>query len=224
LIPSISHGEAEYASGRVIYRGAEADLLLGTWEGYPAVFKVRKPLRYRLPVLDSAIRHQRTIREAEMIRAAKKARVEAPNLYFVDPAGSTLVMEHVGGARLRDLLTSASADVVSGVFKLLGSDVGKLHNAGIMHGDLTTANVILGRRSLVFIDFGLSIHTARAEDHAVDLRLIRETLAGAHSALAGDAFKALLEGYESEVGGPRCKAVLGQLRSIERRGRYARVA
>ncbi len=213
----------EYPSGTLLYRGAEADVVLGDWQGLKAVFKIRKPLTYRLPVLDETIRRQRTVREAEMMHLAKRAGVASPALYDVDVPGSTLVMEFIEGERLKDLVTSLPALGLEECFFEFGDAAARLHRAGIMHGDLTTANVVRRRGRLVFIDFGLSIRTSRLEDHAVDLRLIKETLAGAHSDASARAFEALTRGYASVVGPSRSRAVLRQLQSIERRGRYARV-
>lgn len=223
LIPSTSHGGTEPDPGRLIYRGAEADLFRGVWEGLDALFKVRKRLPYRLAELDDSIRRQRTIREAEMISSAKDARVSAPYLYFVDPASSTLVMEYISGAMLRDAVPGFSARESKEVFRLLGRDTARLHGSGIMHGDLTTANILKKDGHLVFLDFGLSIHSTKVEDHAVDLRLIKETLFGAHSKVAPSAFAHLLDGYQGQLGPARTRQVLSQLSNIERRGRYARV-
>jgi TP53 regulating kinase-like protein len=110
-----------------------------------------------------------------------------------------------------------------GIFRDFGRDVAKLHMAGLMHGDLTTANVVRSDGHTVFIDFGLAMRTSRLEDHAVDMRLIKETLAGAHPQIAQSSLNAILEGYSSVVGPARSGAVQRQLRNIERRGRYARV-
>ncbi|MDA4124250.1 MAG: Kae1-associated kinase Bud32 [Thaumarchaeota archaeon] len=223
MIQSTSHGEAEPLLGRLIYRGAEADLVRGKWQGLEAVFKLRKPLPYRHPVLDDAIRRFRTLREAEMIHSARTAGVLAPHLYLVDPPGSTLVMEFVRGARLKDVLSRASGKEASRLFESVGRNAAKLHGAGIMHGDLTTANMIVRGRDLYFIDFGLSLHTSRLEDHAVDIRLIKETLVGAHSEVSSLALTSLVKGYSTVAGPERCRAVIRQLRNIERRGRYARL-
>jgi Kae1-associated kinase Bud32 len=218
-----SPGVAESFPGRLLYKGAEADVILGRWQGVDAVFKVRKPLSYRLPILDETIRRQRTLREADMTHEAKEAGVSTPSLYDVDLLRATLVMEYVRGRRLRDLIGRLSQAETKEVFTLFGAQVAKLHAAGIMHGDLTTANVVRKGEALVFLDFGLSVRTARVEDHAVDLRLIKETLVGAHSPFAPAALEAIYEGYSKVSGGPKFKAVFRQLRSIERRGRYARV-
>ncbi len=220
---SISLGVTEYPRGRLLYRGAEADVILGDWQGLEAVFKIRKPLTYRLPVLDEVIRRQRTVHEAEMIRLAKKAGVTSPFLYNVDIQSSTLVMQFVRGDRVKDLVASLTGIQLDGTFFDFGQDVARLHRFGIMHGDLTTANVVRSNEQLVFIDFGLSVRTERVEDHAVDLRLIKETLVGAHSEVSARALEALNRGYSSVVGPARSHEVMKQLQNIERRGRYARV-
>lgn len=222
MTESTSPGASSLPRGRLLYRGAEADVIQGDWQGLPAVYKVRKPLRYRLPELDEEIRRQRTLHEAEMIHQAKKAGVAAPFVYDVDVPTSTLVMEYIAGPRVKDLIASERA-AAGKIFREFGKDVARLHAAGIMHGDLTTANVVRRDGGLVFIDFGLSVRTGRLEDHAVDLRLIKETLVGAHPEVAEAAMGALGRGYASVAGQPRTRAVLRQLVSIERRGRYARV-
>jgi len=224
LTQSISPGEAESARGRLIYRGAEADIIRGRWRGLPAVYKVRKPLPYRLAELDVAIRRLRTLHEAELIHSARKAGVGAPRLYYVDTPRTTLVMEYVEGTRLKELVSSAPRKVAGDLFHGLGRSAARLHSSGITHGDLTTANVIVRGGELYLIDFGLASHSSRLEDHAVDLRLIKETLVGAHPSIASMALERLFEGYSDVAGVNSMKAVARQLRSIERRGRYARVA
>jgi len=166
---------------------------------------------------------QRTIHEAGMISEAKDAGVESPFVYFVSPPRATIVMEHVAGTRMKDAVVEVGAASAAELFRKLGASVAKLHIAGIMHGDLTTANVIIRGGKLVFIDFGLSVHSNRVEDFAVDLRLIKETITGAHAQIAAKATQALFDGYRDTVGERASKAALRQLREIERRGRYARV-
>jgi TP53 regulating kinase and related kinases len=220
---SISLGVNSRPDVRLLYRGAEADIILGEWQGLPAVFKVRKPLPYRLPVLDDAIRRHRTIHEAGMLHGAKLAGVRVPHLYSVDVPDSTIVMEFIPGERLKDLVDTLPKEELMKLFFDFGHDTGSLHAAGIMHGDLTTANVIASNGRLVFIDFGLAVRTSRIEDRAVDLRLIKETIVGAHPGSASTLLDAVMNGYETVVGQERFRSAIRQLRSIERRGRYARV-
>jgi len=218
-----SLGGISVPSARLIYRGAEADVYLGPWCGGKAVFKFRKKLEYRLDVLDRAIRTQRTVHESDMIHRVKAAGVPSPFLYFVDPRESLLVMEYVEGVRMKDVVSTSPPATSLPLFRKLGGMVATLHANGIMHGDLTTSNVIVDGGRLVMIDFGLSITTSRVEDQAVDLRLIKETITGAHSEVAQDALKSLFEGYEAVAGERTFRSVARQLKDIERRGRYARV-
>ena len=212
---------------KLVYRGAEADVFSGRWAGERAVFKFRKPLPYRHPQLDAEIRAQRTVREAEIMHDARGAGVSTPVLYYVSQPESLIVMQEIEGPRLKSLLRSEEAgpgevakEAVSSQF---GVAVGRLHRGGMMHGDLTTSNVLVDEAGVHLIDFGLAAHTAKVEDHAVDLRLIKETLSGAHSEMASRVMASFMEGYAAEVGEARARAVGRKLLEIERRGRYARL-
>ena len=207
---------------KVIYRGAEADVYSGEWAGGDAVFKFRKPLEYRLPALDKQIRAQRTAHEAEIIGAVKAHGVKSPFVYYVSPEESLIVMQMIQGERLKSLLEDPNV-VPFEVSEEFGEMVGKMHLAGVVHGDLTTSNVIVAEDGIHLIDFGLAQHSQKVEDQAVDLRLIKETLVGAHSALAKRVMSAFLKGYSAVVGEKRAKEVTRTLSEIERRGRYARV-
>jgi TP53 regulating kinase-like protein len=210
---------------KLLYRGAEADVFMGQWCGLPAVYKMRKPLLYRLPQLDKSIRSQRTVREAQIIHQSKLAGVRAPNLYYLSPQEALLVMEFVEGKRLKTLLLDP--DIARGRLEAVGEEFGrgiaKLHSAGIMHGDLTTSNVIVDGDAICLIDFGLAIRSTRLEDQAVDLRLIKETLTGAHNSISKRFMQSLLSGYSAVLGRERADAAAKKLAEIERRGRYARV-
>ena len=210
---------------KLIYRGAEADVFKGVWCGLPAIYKVRTPLRYRLPELDEAIRTQRTVHEAQMIYLSKVAGVSAPHLFYLSSREALLVMEYLGGDRLKTLLLESglSRSRVTSLGEGLGSSIGRLHSAGIMHGDLTTSNVMVDGGALSLIDFGLAVRTSRLEDQAVDLRLIKETLTGAHNNISRQFMQSLLDGYSSVRGSERARAAAKKLSEIERRGRYARV-
>ena len=59
----------------------------------------------------------------------------------------------------------------------------RLHDGGLVHGDLTTSNMILrdGDGVLVLIDFGLAANATLAEDKAVDLYVLERAITSAHS-------------------------------------------
>jgi TP53 regulating kinase and related kinases len=223
---TFSASRMDGAAMELLYRGAEADVFKGEWCGLPSVFKVRNPLPYRLPELDRLIRTQRTVHEAQMIHLSKASGVPAPYLYHLSPSGALLVMEYLDGRRLKTLLVEDEPEEqrIAEIAVEFGKSIGKLHSAGIMHGDLTTSNVIVDAEGAVrLIDFGLAIHTQRLEDQAVDLRLIKETLTGAHNAISKRFMQSLLSGYASVLGAGRTEEATKKLAEIERRGRYARV-
>ncbi len=92
-----------------------------------------------------------------------------------------------------------------------------------MHGDLTTSNFILFKNKIYVIDFGLSQKTIKPEDHAVDLRLIKEILNSAHVTIMDRAWNNFLVGYKSVVGPSKYLKITNLVSEIESRGRYATV-
>ena len=200
----------------LVKRGAEADIYLTEWFDRPAISKVRHPKPYRNPDLDARLRRRRTLREASMLHMVKSLRIPSPLVYFVDAARHTIIMEYVRGTPVHSL---PDRDI-PGHCREMGRVAGLLHSAGIMHGDLTTSNFILGE-GLFLIDMGLSRRTTKPEDWAVDMRLIKEILSSAHARVLEESWEALTDGYAQTM--PRHAEVMRLVARIEGRGRYARV-
>jgi TP53 regulating kinase-like protein len=210
----IFHGEK-----KLIYRGAEAEIYRIKWCEIDAVMKVRNMLPYRNKLLDRQIRAQRTIREAGAMAKVKEAGVRSPFIFYLDPRNASIVMEFIKGERLKDVLKQRDKNV----FKLcreLGKILGRMHNINLIHGDMTTSNVIVNKEKLAVLDFGLSYFSTRVEDKATDLRLIKEVMSSAHSEIYPKCFDSFIDGYEFVVGSKNGRDVRLQLLSIERRGRY----
>ncbi|MDD1658162.1 MAG: Kae1-associated serine/threonine protein kinase, partial [Methanomicrobiales archaeon] len=91
------------------------------------------------------------------------------------------------------------------------------HRAGIIHGDLTTSNMVVSRDQIALIDFGLSAVSEEVEARGVDLHVLFQTLRSttADHALLRSAF---LEGYGEML--PAADEVLAREQEIEKRGRY----
>ncbi|KYH39369.1 MAG: p53-regulating protein kinase [Candidatus Bathyarchaeota archaeon B23] len=205
---------------RLIAKGAEADLWLDPdWNGRRAVIKRRVEKRYRHREIDRELRRLRTLREAEIIHRAKRAGVPTPVIYQVDPEEATMVMEHIEGRRLRDVVAELSPEERLRIFRMAGLQAGRLHRAGIIHGDLTTSNMILTPNRLVFVDFGLAELSTEEEKRGVDLHLMRRMLQSTHFQYAGELLKAFLEGYREEMG-EEADGVFRRMEEIARRGRY----
>jgi TP53 regulating kinase-like protein len=205
---------------RLVAKGAEADLWLDPdWNGVRALVKRRGEKKYRNPELDREIRRSRTIHEASIIHRAKEAGVSTPVIYQVDPESATIVMEFVDGDRVRDTVDSLEAGERRSLFRLIGVMAGRLHKAGIVHGDLTTSNIIRTPDRIVFIDFGLSEVSRETEKRGVDLNLMQRMLTSTHFRHTGELFAAFQEGYRSALGA-EAGEVLERMEEIARRGRY----
>lgn len=212
----ISHGGL-----KLVKRGAEADIYLGRWCGQEAIYKIRKSLPYRNEALDRAIRLQRTLREATVMNRVKSAGVRSPYIFYLDPKNTYIVMEYIKGRRLKDVLIAGKES--EEILVELGRILGRMHSANIIHGDLTTSNIIVESKKLAVIDFGLSYFSTRVEDMATDMRLVKEVMSSVHSSLFPRCFDLLISGYEQVLGIEKSRQVKLQLSAIERRGRYAKV-
>lgn len=204
---------------KLIKKGAEADIYTGTWKNSKALFKTRKIKTYRNSSLDSKIRKQRTIKESQMLSQVKSFGIPAPLVYFVNLEKSMIVMQEIPGKPVHDLPESKIIEMS----KQIGKLVGLLHKNGVMHGDLTTSNFILFKNIIYMIDFGLSQNSIKPEDHAVDLRLIKEILNSAHAKIMEPSWKNFLNGYKSVVGITYQTKIVKLVSEIESRGRYAQV-
>lgn len=204
---------------KLIKKGAEADLYQTSWQNSKAILKIRKVKKYRNSLLDSKIRKQRTIRESQMLSLVKSYGVPAPLVYFVNLKDTSIMMQEIPGTPVHDL----SESKIIGFSRDIGRLVGTLHKNGVMHGDLTTSNFILSQNRIYVIDFGLSQVSVKPEDHAVDLRLIKEILNSAHARIMISAWKSFLGGYKSVVGSRYCAKITKLVSDIESRGRYAQV-
>jgi TP53 regulating kinase-like protein len=198
----------------LVKRGAEADIYIVEWDSKKAVSKVRSPRSYRHQELDSSIRKYRTIHEASFMSAAKSAGIMTPFVHFVDPVRAEIIMEFIEGQNIRDALTPD-------ICYKIGRYAALLHASNIIHGDLTTSNFVMNKR-LVLLDFGLSYYSERTEDMATDIRLIKEVFTSAHISVR-NAFPCFVEGYTSVAGRKKTDKILENVKSIEQRGRYARI-
>lgn len=204
---------------KILKKGAEADIYLTEWSNLPSILKIRKTKPYRNPILDAKIRKQRTIKESQMISEVKSFGIPTPLVYFVNLTNSSILMQEIPGMPVHDL---SDLKIIK-LSKEIGKLVGIMHKNGIMHGDLTTSNFILYKNKVYVIDFGLSQKTIKSEDHAVDLRLIKEILNSAHAKIMESAWKNFLSGYKSIVGAVTYSKIMHSVYDIESRGRYATV-
>ena len=202
-------------------KGAEASLYLADWHQRRVIIKMRIPKKYRSPVLDEQIRSYRTVHEPQLIHEAKAAGVPTPLIYMVNVAESSITMEYIEGQQVKQLLNKVSKAKRHDICVKIGESIAKLHTHGLIHGDLTTSNMILSTKGkLFFVDFGLGEKNGELEAQGVDLHLLKRALQSTHYLFWEDCFQNVLCGYTSVLGVELAEKVYEKIREIEKRGRY----
>ena len=234
---------SESNSGAVVGDAADCE---------PFIIKDRIPKSYRLKELDTKIRSRRTRSEAKLLeKASKIINSPAPLLQPLIKGSTKIKMPFIDGQRLSEHLDSFPLAKQKQICKQIGESVAKLHNENIIHGDLTTSNMILvknpahsrsqinktnnressqliesprststksgAEQSIFLIDFGLGYISAKHEDKAVDLHLLRQALEAKHFEHWEELFKDILETYKKTKDS---KIILERLKAVEKRGRY----
>ena len=197
-------------------RGAEAVL----WLDGDHVVKERVKKGYRLEEIDDKLRKLRTKKEAKLLSDAKRCGVSAPGILSIDENGSKISMEYIEGKRLKEFFNETDDQNRQKVAELVGRSIGILHKSGIVHGDLTTSNMILKDGKVYFIDFGLGESSSRAENQAMDISVLREAIKSTHFNYLNLIWNSFIEGYKQTNG--NFNKVLQTLNDIEKRGRYVR--
>jgi Kae1-associated kinase Bud32 len=189
------------------------------WMGRRALAKRRVPKAYRKAELDARLRQTRTKMEARLLREARQAGVATPLVYDVDLAADscTLIMEFIEGEQVKRLLNGLPISQAKKMACRIGASVGALHGGGIIHGDLTTSNMLWAHGTMYFIDFGLGSMTDEVEARGVDLRVLKEAFGSTHSHLEG-CFDIILKGYCGAFDGG--KEAVKRMKDIASRGRY----
>ncbi|HVL87130.1 MAG TPA: bifunctional N(6)-L-threonylcarbamoyladenine synthase/serine/threonine protein kinase [Candidatus Thermoplasmatota archaeon] len=207
--------ELRAAGASVLAHGAEAQVFRVLYRGRPAVVKRRLPKRYRHPQIDGALRAQRTRTEGRLLAEAKRAGVRTPIVFDIRPEQGELWMEELAAPRLREVLGEASRKDLENLLRSAGEAVARLHDADVVHGDLTTSNLLAHGDGVALLDFGLGVRSRDPEDKGTDLHVLMEALSATH---AEGLFDFVLGGYRSEAKDP--KPVEESLAQIVRRGRY----
>jgi TP53 regulating kinase-like protein len=206
----------------LVRKGAEANLYLEEWYGLKVIKKVRVPKSYRLRQIDYKIRRSRTVHEAQIMSDAKRAGVPTPIIYLIDVKRTSIVMEYVEGPRVKEILNIIPRQERKILCRRIGGLIGQLHGKGIIHGDLTTSNMILGQNEKIFfIDFGLAEYSAEVEKRGVDLHLMKRALESTHYPHAKECYASIIAGYTVKVTSKNAEEVVKRVREIAQRGRYS---
>ncbi|EKG01598.1 protein kinase, putative [Trypanosoma cruzi] len=234
--------------GSVLSQCAESRVHECNFYGYRAVCKHRFPKAYRHPALDQRLREQRTVREGRALARCLKNGVLAPTVFAVDRERCAIVMERIDGLTVREIFNHEQGNAAQGktevsflvsfLLRGMGEVVGLLHNADIIHGDLTTSNFMCKREflegrpstenlasktssrdSIVVLDFGLVMEKNSAEERAVDLYVLERALKSSHPFLEHVATRLVLEGYHRTVDPQKGSVTMARLEAVRARGR-----
>uniref|UniRef100_A0A1I8FXY9 non-specific serine/threonine protein kinase n=1 Tax=Macrostomum lignano TaxID=282301 RepID=A0A1I8FXY9_9PLAT len=207
-------GPAGLSGLRLLQQGAEARLYAAEFYGRPAIVKERFAKRYRHPQLDDHLAKERTKSEAKSLLRCRRAGIRVPAVFHLDLGSRRLCLELIeGGLTVRDFVNrtigcpsvSARDAALARLSLQLGQTLASMHAANIVHGDLTTSNMLLTPapdsgaelpdwNSLAMIDFGLSFVSADVEDKAVDLYVLERAFISSHPNTEAQ-FAAVLDTY-----------------------------
>ncbi len=196
---------------KIIKQGAEALIKLNK----NRIIKERIKKNYRIEEIDHKIRKFRTRREGNILK--KAVFVNVPKVYNIDDKKMIIEMEYIKGVLLKEFLNKNNLNEILKIAEKIGKEIAKLHDKDIIHGDLTTTNIIINSDDIYFVDFGLGSFSNKIEDKAVDLYLLKQALTSSFPQISEQIFKIMLEGYALNK---NHKEILERLKKVEKRGRY----
>ena len=216
-----------------LHLGAEAEVWKGSWFGRPAVRKQRRPRSWRHPDLDHRLGVRRMISEARLLIRTRKAGLSVPTVLDLDYEGGQLIIEHLNGTPLIEVLNAAEANEqdIHDILHRVGAAVRMLHREATTHGDLSTNNILIDGELVHLIDFGLASIEYDVERFGIDLHVLDEILGASHPQWP-EAINWVIEGYlqaEERLGAapvlqggsvPTAKEVHARLEDVRTRVRY----
>ncbi|XP_071085496.1 EKC/KEOPS complex subunit Tp53rkb-like [Haliotis cracherodii] len=215
---------------KLVQQGAEARLYSGSFYGRPCMVKERFSKSYRHPTLDKSLTSQRIKGEVRAMLRCRTQGIPTPTVYMVDQESSSIYMELIEDSmtvrqHIADTQQQYPEDAVERLQPIaaeIGKLLGKMHSNNIVHGDLTTSNMLLKgwvdeRPVIVLIDFGLSHFENLAEDKGVDLYVLERALLSTHPGTE-DLFDTVLK-YYSQTNKKEAVDVMKKLEEVRMRGR-----
>ncbi|XP_050363836.1 uncharacterized protein LOC126782603 [Argentina anserina] len=209
----------------LVKQGAEARVFESTFVGRKSIVKERFSKKYRHPTLDAKLTLRRLNAEARCMTKARRLGVYTPVLYAVDTILHTLTFEYVEGPSVKDVFLEfglggggVAAERMDDIAMQIGQAIGKLHDGGLIHGDLTTSNLLIrtATNQVVVIDFGLSFTSTLPEDKAVDLYVLERALLSMHSS-CGNVMDRILAAYRKSS--KQWSSTFNKLAQVRQRGR-----
>lgn len=157
--------------------------------------------------------------------------IPTPTIYLVNTENNRIYMEEVPEAvtvssyisRVQETDGSCATTTLNPLAEAIGYLLGRMHDSSIIHGDLTTSNMLLqgdpSDLNLVLIDFGLSSFEASAEDKGVDLYVLERAFLSSHPH-SQQLFDTILQSYSAaSVCSSKCQEAVAKLEEVRLRGR-----
>lgn len=203
---------------KILYQGAEAEIYVSKYMDFDVVKKRRLHKSYRIKNIDEKLIFYRTKEESKLIMESRQYGVSVPIIYDIDLKNGIITMEYLKGKRIKDIFNNLKPEIRKNICKKIGISIARLHNNNIIHGDITTSNMILLDGRIHFIDFGLGEKNPDIETRGVDLHVLMEAIESTHSKYS-NYFKYVLEGYKKEYKDD-ANLVIKKIEEIVKRGRY----
>eukprot|EP00118_Oscarella_pearsei_P027694 m.311293 g.311293 ORF g.311293 m.311293 type:complete len:216 (+) comp64428_c0_seq1:14-661(+) len=207
----------------LVQQGAEARLYSTTFQGRSCIVKERFSKSYRHEVLDAKLRQRRTTQEVRSLLRCRKAGIRTPTVYFVDLESYKIYMQMLDNCTtLRDFINGCKRPEEDAILRdvsiAVGQLISKMHNNDVIHGDLTTSNVMIHSESkdLFLLDFGLSSISSLSEDKGVDVYVLERALLSSHPNTE-DLFQLILSAYKKTV--DKSREIIAKLDEVRLRGR-----
>lgn len=207
----------------VLKQGAEAKLYVGFYNGKQCLIKERFVKNYRLAELDKTLTKSRIKAEQKTVKRCEDVGILVPKLFNVDFNDRKIYMEYFEDAiTAKEFILNIHRDQeqLDLLTKRIGEIIGKFHANNIIHGDLTTSNILIDHEDtdyrIIMIDFGLSSYSASHEDKGVDLYVLERALLSTHSNLP-ELFESILEHYRKE--NPTSEETIKRFEEVRARGR-----
>lgn len=194
---------------KLIASGAESNI----YRDKGKIIKERIRKNYRIEQIDTKLRHSRTKLEFSLLKKAYENRINVPQPISISKDLTKIVMKDLGNKTFKD---NFSMKFVRDAAKTTA----KMHNLDIIHGDLTTANMIIKDGKLFLIDFGLGFFSRKSEDKATDIFLFKNALKAKHTKHFERAYRIFLNTYKKYSN--NSNDILSHLKQIEERRRYAK--
>ncbi|KAM7356835.1 EKC/KEOPS complex subunit TP53RK-like [Cochliomyia hominivorax] len=217
----------------ILKQGAEGRLYLGEFKGEKCLIKERFVKKYRHQELDNQITRQRMKAETKAAGRCQTAGIIAPRILHMDLNERKIYMEYFDKAITAKEYTQRTVanekdkteEILKSLCFIIGGIIGKMHANNIIHGDLTTSNILINPKheedfaefDVVFIDFGLSHYNQSSEDKGVDLYVLERALLSTHSEQPY-LFEYMLQAYRKECGKDE-ESVVAKFEEVRARGR-----